>query len=330
MAEIQSEPSTRQMSPHGNLFETYEEFINAPPLNWVIEGLAQEQETNMIAGLSGHGKTWIAMCIAKALLEGGKLFGTFPIHKPATRVIYLVPEVGRRPFFKRLKLFRLDRFVEEGRLLVRTLSKGPAPSLVDAELLLAAEGADVFLDTAVRFMQGEEDSSSDNRSLAGAFFRLLQSGARSVWAIHHSAKSFEKETSMTLENTLRGSGDIGAMLSNAYGVKQLVPEKNLIHVECLKGRDLDELVRPFQIEGRPWIDQEGSFHMVRPPGECESLAEEISRLSRRGEDKRDFAKTLWDQGISRNKIVLQVREKFGTCSDHTVSNWIKQWSRAKQ
>ena len=108
--------------------------------------------------------------------------GTFAIPEPATRVIYLVPEVGRRPFFKRLKLFHLDRFVKDGRLLVRTLFKGAAPSLVDAEILRAARGADVFLDTAVRFMQGEENSSSDNRALADAFFRLLECGARTVWA----------------------------------------------------------------------------------------------------------------------------------------------------
>ena len=311
------------------LFETYEDFVNAPPVKWVVEPLAQDQETTMIVGLSGHGKTWIALSIVKALLEGGKLFGTFAIPEPATRVIYLVPEVGRRPFFKRLKLFHLDRFVKDGRLLVRTLSKGAAPSLVDAEILRAARGADVFLDTAVRFMQGEENSSSDNRALADAFFRLLECGARTVWGLHHSPKAFEQATSMTLENALRGSGDIGAMLSNAYGVKQLVPESNLIHVECLKGRDLDELVQPFQIEGRPWIDEEGDFRMVRPPGECESLAEEISRLSRRGEDKKEFAKGLWKQSAGRNEIVRQTREKFGKCSDHTVTNWIRQWEKEK-
>jgi hypothetical protein len=182
--------------------------------------------------------------------------------------------------------------------------------------------------------------SSDNRALSDGFFRLLQHGARSVWGIHHSPKSFEQAVTMTLENALRGSGDIGAMLSNAYGVKQLVAETNLIHVECLKGRDMDELVQPFQIEGRPWIDEGGSFRMVRPPGECESLAEEISRLSRRGEEKRTFAKELWKKGSGRNEITRRTRERFGRCSDHTVTNsvavpshvftslWIRQWENS--
>ena len=320
--------SSKEVPPHGNLFETYEEFINAPAINWVIEGLAQEQEATMIVGLSGHGKTWIALAFVKALLEGGKLFGTFLVPKPATKVIYLIPEVGRRPFFKRLKLFGLDRFVKEGRLLVRTLSKGKTPSLVDPELLRAAKDADVFLDTAVRFMHGDENSSSDNRALSDALFRLLGAGARSVWAVHHAPKSFEQANAMTLENTVRGSGDIGAMLSNAYGIRQLVKETNLIHVECLKGRDLDELVLPFQIEGRPWIDQEGNFRMVRPPGECESLAEEIARLSRgRGRRQREFAKGLWVQKLGRNDITRRTRQQFGKCSDHTVSKWIKQWEK---
>jgi len=326
MSVIQPSPP-KDVPLNSNLFETYEEFINAPELSWVVGGLAQEQETTMIVGLSGHGKTWIALALAKALLEGSKLFETFPVPKPSVKVIYLVPEVGRRPFFKRLKRFGLDRFVQDGRLLVRTLSKGKTLRLVDPQLLQAVENADVFLDTAVRFMHGDENSSSDNRSLSDPLFRLLEGGARSVWPLHHSPKSFEKETEMTLENAVRGSGDIGAMLSNAYGIRQLVPESNLIHVECLKGRDLDELVLPFQIEGRPWIDDTGNFRMVRPPGECESLAEEISRLSRRDQDKKDFAKDLWSQKLGRNEITRRTREKFGKCSDHTVSKWIKQWEK---
>jgi hypothetical protein len=55
---------------------------------------------------------------------------------------------------------------------------------------------------------------------------------------------------MSLESVLRGSGDIGAMLSNAYGVRKLDEDRNLVHVECHNARDLDEQVKPFQIEGR--------------------------------------------------------------------------------
>jgi len=43
-------------------------------------------------------------------------------------------------------------------------------------------------------------------------FGLQRAGARIITGAHHSPNSFGKDTFMTLENVLRGSGDIGAML----------------------------------------------------------------------------------------------------------------------
>jgi hypothetical protein len=78
------------------------------------------------------------------------------------------------------------------RLLVRTLSKGPTPSLSDPRILFAAKGAHVFLDTATRFGEGDENSAGDNqRGLANDIFALLGSGAWSVIAAHHSVEIWE-------------------------------------------------------------------------------------------------------------------------------------------
>ena len=38
---------------------------------------------------------------------------------------------------------------------------------------------------------------------------------------HHSSKAFEMQTYMSLENVLRGSGDIGALCATCWGVKQV-------------------------------------------------------------------------------------------------------------
>jgi hypothetical protein len=47
--------------------------------------------------------------------------------------------------------------------------------------------------------------------------------------------------------------------------------KTLIQVENVKARDFEPF-QPFQLEGRPWIDREGNFHMVKAPGTCSTLA----------------------------------------------------------
>jgi hypothetical protein len=108
--------------------------------------------------------------------------------------------------------------------------------------------------------------------LGGRNFRLLQSGARTVTGSHHSPKGFENQTYMSLENMPRGSGDIGAILSTAWGVRMLDQSKTLVHVENIKPRDF-EPPPPFQIQGRPQINDGRGFQMVRKPDECGSLSD---------------------------------------------------------
>ena len=259
-------------------FHTFEEFESTAPLSFAIAGFLQNQGATMIGGLSGHGKTLIALSIVKALLKGrgSKLWDLFTVEEDCQRVVYLIPECAISPFKYRLKLFGLYDYLgpDNAPLLVRTLSKGAAPSLTDERILLAAKDAHVVLDTATRFSEGDENLASDNqRGLASDIFALLTAGARSVLAIHHSPKPFARENSMSLEGVLRGSGDIGAMLSTGWGIKQLDPERNVIHIENIKPRDF-EPVGPFQLIGRPYLDTEGDFRILKKPGECGRLSEE--------------------------------------------------------
>lgn len=262
-----------------DVFHSFEEFENAPPLSFAIQGFLQNDAATMVGGLSDHGKTLILCSITKALLagKGTRLWDLFDVVEDAVRVIYLIPECSISPFKHRLKLFGLYKFLapNDERLLVRTLSKGTPPYLDDPRILYAAKGAHVILDTAVRFADGDLNAAIDNqRGLASDIFELLAAGARTVIAAHHSPKSFERERRMTLENVLSGSGDIGAMLSTAWGVRQIDKQQNILHVENVKPRDF-EPCGPFQIIGRPHIDQEGDFRLHKAPEECGYLADEL-------------------------------------------------------
>jgi len=268
------------------VFHSFDEFESSAPLNFAIDGFLQNDGATMIGGLSGHGKTLILLSIAKALLgrKGARLWDLFTVSEPAVRVMYLIPECSLAPFKHRLQLFGLYDCLrpEDGRLLVRTLSKGPTPCLSDSRILYAAKGAHVILDTAVRFSDGDENSATDNqRGLAKDIFALLASGARSVIGAHHSPKPFAKENHMTLENILRGSGDVGAMLTTAWGIKQIDAEQNIIHIQNCKPRDFQPC-RPFQIIGRPFIEERGDFQLHKQPGECGELADEQTERDKGG------------------------------------------------
>lgn len=254
-----------------SLFLTTDELLNAPPLTFAIENFLQEDGLNMIGGLSGHGKTLIALATVKALLEGGKLFNYFDVVKRSKRVVYLCPESSTGPLKERLQKFGLIPHVRSKKLFVRTLNVGENVKLTDPLLKQAVRGADVFLDTATRFMEGDENAAADQRVFADNLFALLRAGARTVTGLHHSAKAFRTASDITLENVLRGSGDLGAMLATCWGVLQMDEQTNRIHVKCAKARDF----KPdgaFEIEGRPHIDETGYFKLTSRPGLTASLA----------------------------------------------------------
>jgi hypothetical protein len=273
---------TQETAETPHTFHEQGEYMNAPQLRFAIRNFVQADAATIFGGLSGQGKTWVLLSIAKALLEGegapleGKralLWDYFPVNETADKIVYLIPESTIGPFGHRLRLFGLMKFVEQGKLLTRTLSKGPRIELDDPRILAAVKGAHVFLDTIGRWSEGDENSAGDNqRGLASDIFGLLGAGARTVIAAHHSPKGFSKETTMSLENCLRGSGDVGAMVGTAFGIRQIDAAQNIVHLECVKPRDF-EPPEPFQLIGRPFIDDEGNFRMHRKPGECGRLAD---------------------------------------------------------
>lgn len=316
-----------------SIFHTWEEIENAPPLRFAIEGFLQEAGVTLIGGLAGHGKTLVMLAMAKALLEESPLFGheLFAVLRPARRVLYLIPESSLGPFASRLQLFRLQEHIRSERLLVRTLSSREQISLDDPRLVKAAEGADVFLDTAVRFMDGSENDVESARPFANTLFRLLNSGARSITGAHHAPKGFESQDHMTLENILRGSGDIGAMLSTAWGIRQLDPDRNTLYVQNVKPRDFQPCL-PFVLEGRPHLDNAGCFLMTHRPGEAGELSERLPRRNKGGrpivndkDDKVFQAVELRGKGIG----FRQIAKALGV-GKSTVERWLHDYDASQK
>jgi hypothetical protein len=250
------------------LFHTKAETLAAPPIEFVIDSFLQKDTITMLGGPPAAMKTYAALCIARSLITGEPLFDYFPVNKRSDRVLYLVPESSLGPFAERLKKLDLVRHVGET-FFYRTLdAQDPMVGMLqDPRMLEAVRGADVFLDTAVRFMDGlDENKASDQRVFAHQLFNLLKAGARTVTGLHHSPKNFSTQNVMSLENVLRGSGDIGAMLATCWGLSKINDEKSQIYFKCVKDRDFRETPLPFVLEARPHLDEIGKFKMVYSPG----------------------------------------------------------------
>ncbi len=91
-----------------------------------------------------------------------------------------------------------------------------------------------------------------NKLLGQDLIGLIHAGAVAVISLHHASKAMRLE-GMTLENILRGSGDMAALADVVYGLKR---DDKLydngagpleIEVRCLKPRDLENPPLPFRI-----------------------------------------------------------------------------------
>lgn len=223
------------------------------------------------AGLPGAGKTWLALSVVKALLTGKNFLHNFRVPHTVP-IIYLIPESGDISYRTRLEAMRLTEF--EDRLLCRTMGSGPTLALSSPEIVDAVRALKpvVFLDTAIRFSNAQdENSAAQNRELVNEMFDLLGQGAKAIIAIHHSPKSSANTIDATLENTLRGTGDLGAVADAVYNLRCEDPSKLSILVQCVKARDFEPRA-PFHLEGRPHINATGDFAMIEPPTDEERLA----------------------------------------------------------
>ena len=317
--QLQQEQSTSATDGWRTIFHSWQEFENAPKLEFAIENFLQEGGTTFVTGLPGHSKTLVMLAMVQALLDCQPLFGHFAVPRPSSRVLYLIPECTLAPFSARIKLFHLEGYVQSDRLLIRTLSSKQDIVLSDSRLLKAVDGSDVFLDTAVRFMDGAENDVESARTFAKTLFGLLSAGARTITGAHHAPKAFSNQEHMNLENVLRGSGDLGAAICTAWGLRQIDAPRNRIYVQNVKPRDFQPC-EPFIIEGRPHLDQTGHFAMTEPPGFAGELQSHLGAKAGRPpitdrEDKRRAAADMKAHGMSLREIGRRLGIGKSTVSD---------------
>jgi hypothetical protein len=189
-----------------------------------------------------------------------------------------------------------------------------------------AKGADIFIDTAVRYLEGDENAVKDVRVLTENILNLLAVGARSVWVAHHAPKGFENASTMTLQNMFRGSGEFGAALTNAYGVCTEDQATTKIRFHCITGRDLDEFIPDMILQGRPHLSETGNFH-IENANAAPRTGKAGAPADPQKQQKLEFARTV--EGSLKEKADA-VNEKFGTKHDRgTIHKWLKPFETEK-
>lgn len=254
-------PAPKTAAAKRTLFDSYEDAATAPPVGFLIDGFLQCEGVTGLAAPVRERKSLIALNVIHALLTGEKLFGYFPVTLKPERVIYLCPEISRGPFYSRVKSIGLLPYAGKT-LMCRTLSTEGPIELDDPELKAYLPGSVVVLDTAIRFLKGNENESEHVREFASTLFGMLRDGAESILMLHHSAKGKPGE-SLTLESALRGSGELGAFMACCYGTCLTDPDnpyESPSFVTNMKQRDFES--DNFLLSSSPSC----RMHLVGKPG----------------------------------------------------------------
>jgi hypothetical protein len=205
--------------------------------------------------LSGTGKTWVGLSVAKALTSGMPLWDMFPVKKPVA-VLYLIPEASDASFKRRLGKMRITQ--DKNLFRYRTITQGITRPLSDPMTIAMIQQLSVnhdvlvVVDTAVRFFRGGDENAAKENNLVQDSDYLRSIGAN-VLFLHHSPKATKDAAELTLENALRGTGDFGAMADFVYAFRRDEkmfgqgegPEE--IEVVCVKPRDFEPPL-PFRLQ----------------------------------------------------------------------------------
>lgn len=223
-------------------------------LPMLIQGF-MPKGVGFFGSLSGTGKTWCGLSIAKALTNGMPLWSVFPVQRK-TAVLYLVPEASDASFKRRLGKMRITQ--DRNLFRYRTITQGITRPLSDPmtvamiQQLGATRDVLVIVDTAVRFFRGGDENAAKENNLVQDSDVLRSIGAN-VLFLHHSPKATKEAAELTLENALRGTGDFGAMADFVYAFRRDEkmfsqgegPEE--IEVVCVKPRDFEPPL-PFRLQ----------------------------------------------------------------------------------
>jgi Bifunctional DNA primase/polymerase, N-terminal/AAA domain len=303
----QQQPEQQEASPEnfGDFFRSFDQLEDGD-VRMLINGFLPEG-VNLIGGLAGQGKTLFALSLVKSLTSGKPFLGKFQPEE-LIPVIYMIPESSARAFKQRCRKFGITKDPEL--FLCRTITEGPALMLDSPVLAEAVKKMKplLILDTLPRFNEaGDENDAAANKKLVDDISKLRAIGCVGVLALHHATKS-SADVSQTLENVLRGTGDLGAMADSVYGIRR---DRMLyadgagpmeLEVRCLKPRDFDP-PSPFRVAAsyqsadgsvKSYVDEDGDFQYVE------------SAAVKEAEDRAFIKAITADPSISREDLAIDL------------------------
>jgi hypothetical protein len=227
------------------------------PIKWLIKRWVQDQALVMVHGPSGSGKTFVVLdwCLhisaGKAEWFGNKV-------RPG-RVVYLAGE-GHQGLKGRTAAWRQHHSVDDPDLYLSSSgcdlnTPDGYQKVVDEVRGLDGPPAIIVVDTLHRFLDGDENSAKDAKTMLDACAALMAEFGCTVILVHHTGVSDEAQ------HRARGSSAWKGALDIEVSVVPAKKDSDSISIIQRKMKDAEEAeseyveLNPIEIEG--WKDEDG-------------------------------------------------------------------------
>ncbi len=260
------------------------------PIAWLIKRWLQQEALMMLHGPSGVGKTFILMDMCLRMATGKADWHDYKV-KPGM-VVYLAGE-GHYGLRSRIAAWKHHHKADKINMWVSrhgcdlNTPQGYQKA-ADAIRALSEPPALIVIDTLHRFLDGDENSAQDAKTMIDACDRLKHEFGCSVMLVHHTGVSDEAQHRARGSSAWRGALDIEISVT---GGKNDQP----IKIETRKVKDGEEPDPIYcdleSVEIPNWKDEDGE--PVKSAVPIKVAAPEKAKVGRPSKDNRDVFRRAW-------------------------------------
>lgn len=205
-AELEAKVQPKRQLEFMNWKQFCDAAANAEDAQWLVENFITRGGMHFITAPPGGGKSWIAVDLVRACLDGSLWLGCLPTTK--CNVLYINEEMGLGRFWQRFYLLCSQGASNVHIMQKQMVKLDNQEHLADiVQYVKDNDIAIVILDTFVRVHGYDENSNTDMAKLYDRMKGINESGA-AIIALHHHKKGVH--AGPVAHEAMRGAGEIAA------------------------------------------------------------------------------------------------------------------------
>ena len=296
------------------------------PISWLVKWWIQSQALVMVHGPSGCGKTFVVLDWCLRMASGIEEWAGHKV-RPGN-VVYLAGE-GHHGLRGRVAAWKHHN--QAGKLAMWLSKDGcdlntPTGYLkvVEQVRMLPNRPDAIVVDTLHRFLQGDENSAQDTKTMLDACAALMQEFGCSVILVHHTGVSEEAQHRARGSSAWRGALDIEI---------SIIPGKDNQPIQIVQRKSKDaELAETIYVELQKvaipgWMDEDNQqvTSAVIVQAQAPTLAKKDSKIENH---RKTFENAWWSSGAEeRNGLPYLSRSAM---MDYCIQKLAVSEASAKQ